>query len=186
MPIDLFKRGGGQRAAIDLNVPFLGAIPLDPAIVMRGDAGEVIYGDDTHPSSAKSHRRTGAESKRSGQRNRGLAGVCLNSLPWRNTQTPPYADRSMRALHERVYLFLWNKWPQQESTTLIEAEREQYMQTKTVAIPSQHPGGLEALRSGHFGHCDVFTLVKIGKRRDPGCGHRPRTCRMPRVGVPHR
>ena len=35
------------------------------------------------------------------------------------------------------------------------------MQTKTVAIPSQHPGGLEALRSGHFGHCDVFTLVKI-------------------------
>jgi predicted Fe-Mo cluster-binding NifX family protein len=30
---------------------------------------------------------------------------------------------------------------------------------KIVAIPSMHPGGLEAMRSGHFGHCDVFTLV---------------------------
>ena len=32
---------------------------------------------------------------------------------------------------------------------------------KTVAIPSMHPGGLEALRSGHFGHCDVFTLIDV-------------------------
>jgi predicted Fe-Mo cluster-binding NifX family protein len=30
---------------------------------------------------------------------------------------------------------------------------------KIVAIPSMNPGGLEAMRSGHFGHCDVFTLV---------------------------
>jgi predicted Fe-Mo cluster-binding NifX family protein len=39
---------------------------------------------------------------------------------------------------------------------------------KTVAIPSMHPGGLEAMRSGHFGHCDVFTLVHTenGEVRD--------------------
>ena len=30
-----------------------------------------------------------------------------------------------------------------------------------VAIPSVAPGGLEAEVSGHFGHCDVFTLVTI-------------------------
>jgi predicted Fe-Mo cluster-binding NifX family protein len=35
------------------------------------------------------------------------------------------------------------------------------MSRRTVAIPSAHPGGLEALRSGHFGHCDVFTLVHV-------------------------
>lgn len=35
------------------------------------------------------------------------------------------------------------------------------MERKTVAIPSMHPGGLEAARSGHFGHCDVFTLVHL-------------------------
>jgi len=38
--IDLFKQGGGRKAAEDLKVPFLGAVPLDPQIVVQGDAGE--------------------------------------------------------------------------------------------------------------------------------------------------
>ncbi|OHB25481.1 MAG: dinitrogenase iron-molybdenum cofactor biosynthesis protein [Desulfuromonadaceae bacterium GWC2_58_13] len=32
---------------------------------------------------------------------------------------------------------------------------------QVIAIPSMHPGGLEAGRSGHFGRCDVFTLVAM-------------------------
>jgi predicted Fe-Mo cluster-binding NifX family protein len=28
-------------------------------------------------------------------------------------------------------------------------------------VPSLAPGGLEAERSGHFGHCDFFTLVEV-------------------------
>ncbi len=28
-----------------------------------------------------------------------------------------------------------------------------------IAVPSNPPGGLEAEVSGHFGHCDLFTLV---------------------------
>ncbi len=30
-----------------------------------------------------------------------------------------------------------------------------------VAIPTNNPGGLEASRSDHFGHCDFFTLVEV-------------------------
>jgi ATP-binding protein involved in chromosome partitioning len=37
--IDLFGRGGGEKAAHDLGVPYLGAIPLDPAMVKAGDEG---------------------------------------------------------------------------------------------------------------------------------------------------
>jgi ATP-binding protein involved in chromosome partitioning len=37
--IDLFKVGGGERAALDLGVPFLGRIPLDPQMVISCDAG---------------------------------------------------------------------------------------------------------------------------------------------------
>ena len=37
--IDLFKAGGGERAAHELNVPFLGAIPIDPAVVRDTDNG---------------------------------------------------------------------------------------------------------------------------------------------------
>ncbi|HDS16322.1 MAG TPA: ATP-binding protein [Proteobacteria bacterium] len=38
--IDLFKQGGGRKAAGDLQVPFLGAVPLDPQVVIQGDAGK--------------------------------------------------------------------------------------------------------------------------------------------------
>lgn len=35
-----------------------------------------------------------------------------------------------------------------------------------VAIPTNHPGGLEAERSAHFGHCDVFTVVEFDERQN--------------------
>ena len=37
--IDLFKSGGGERAAADLKVAFLGRIPIEPAIVDSTDQG---------------------------------------------------------------------------------------------------------------------------------------------------
>ncbi|MFA6225039.1 MAG: Mrp/NBP35 family ATP-binding protein [Methanoregula sp.] len=36
---DLFGRGGGEKAAQELGVPYLGSIPLDPAMVKAGDEG---------------------------------------------------------------------------------------------------------------------------------------------------
>ena len=30
-----------------------------------------------------------------------------------------------------------------------------------VAVPSMAPGGIEAPLSGHFGHCDAFTLLEV-------------------------
>ncbi len=30
-----------------------------------------------------------------------------------------------------------------------------------LAIPSVHPGGLDANRAGHFGHCDAFTILEV-------------------------
>ncbi|MGV8075135.1 MAG: NifB/NifX family molybdenum-iron cluster-binding protein [Syntrophobacteraceae bacterium] len=35
------------------------------------------------------------------------------------------------------------------------------MNSTLVAIPSSFPGGLEAALGAHFGHCDLYTLVKI-------------------------
>ncbi len=37
--ISLFKKGGGERAARDLSVPFLGRIPIDPEMVTDCDRG---------------------------------------------------------------------------------------------------------------------------------------------------
>ncbi len=38
--IDLFKTGGGQKTALDFNLPFLGQVPLDPNVVVGGDDGK--------------------------------------------------------------------------------------------------------------------------------------------------
>ena len=35
------------------------------------------------------------------------------------------------------------------------------MENGRIAVPSNGTGGLNSTRSGHFGHCDVFTLVDI-------------------------
>ena len=35
------------------------------------------------------------------------------------------------------------------------------MKNGRIAIPSNGQGGLDGTRSGHFGHCDVFTLVDV-------------------------
>ena len=42
------------------------------------------------------------------------------------------------------------------------------MKNGRIAIPSNDQGGLDGTRSGHFGHCDVFTLVDVedGKTKD--------------------
>jgi Mrp family chromosome partitioning ATPase len=38
--IDLFKVGGGEKAAMELGVPFLGRIPIDPQMVTQCDEGK--------------------------------------------------------------------------------------------------------------------------------------------------
>jgi len=37
--VDVFKSGGGERMAGEMEVPFLGRVPLDPLVVTAGDAG---------------------------------------------------------------------------------------------------------------------------------------------------
>ncbi|HNX47329.1 MAG TPA: Mrp/NBP35 family ATP-binding protein [Methanomassiliicoccales archaeon] len=50
--IDLFKTGGGERAAEQMGVPFLGRIPLDPNVVLGGDDGSpIVLQDKSNPAS---------------------------------------------------------------------------------------------------------------------------------------
>lgn len=53
---DIFKTGGGEKAAKELNVNFLGKIPLEPELVMQGDLGRPFVIDKPNSESAKSFR----------------------------------------------------------------------------------------------------------------------------------
>jgi ATP-binding protein involved in chromosome partitioning len=44
---DVFGRGGGRRLAEETGVPFLGGVPLDPAVRTSSDEGEPIVVSDT-------------------------------------------------------------------------------------------------------------------------------------------
>lgn len=49
----LFGQGGGEAAAYDLHVPFLGRIPIDPRIVIGCDSGKPFIESQTECPSAK-------------------------------------------------------------------------------------------------------------------------------------
>ncbi len=50
---DVFKSGGGERMAADMNVPFLGRVPLDPQIAENCDKGAPYVGAFAESESAK-------------------------------------------------------------------------------------------------------------------------------------
>ena len=62
--IDLFKTGGGKRASKDLEVPFLGAIPIDPNVVLAGDAGIPIANLDSGSEISEIFRELAARTDR--------------------------------------------------------------------------------------------------------------------------
>ncbi len=50
--IEPFKTGGGERAAKEMEVAFLGSVPMDPAIVEAGDKGDLMADKDTEAAKA--------------------------------------------------------------------------------------------------------------------------------------
>jgi len=51
--IDLFKRGGGMALAAETGVAFLGQIPIDPEVVIAGDAGIPLLRGGPQSTAAK-------------------------------------------------------------------------------------------------------------------------------------
>jgi Mrp family chromosome partitioning ATPase/predicted Fe-Mo cluster-binding NifX family protein len=139
--IDLFKTGGGEKAAQELMVPFLGAVPIDPNVVLAGDAGIPIANFDSGSKVSKIFSELAEKTDRVVKNGKGPLQFAA-------------ADNISRIETER---------------------RSRYMLSKTVAVPSMHPGGLEAVRSGHFGHCDAFTLIRVenGEIRDVSIVNNP-------------
>lgn len=49
----ILPEGGGRTIATDMQVPFLGAIPMDPAVAQAGDSGHVFVSHEAASSTAK-------------------------------------------------------------------------------------------------------------------------------------
>jgi len=63
--IDIFKVGGGEKAAKELKVPFLGKIPLDPEVVAQGDIGKPYVFEKPNSEATKAFLNVAKEVIRS-------------------------------------------------------------------------------------------------------------------------
>lgn len=52
---EIFKSGGGEKTAADFGLPFLGRLPIDPAIVTAGDSGQAIDSMTSHTKEEMQH-----------------------------------------------------------------------------------------------------------------------------------
>jgi ATP-binding protein involved in chromosome partitioning len=50
---EIFKSGGGEKMAEEMGVPFLGRIPIDPAVVEAGDSGTPFVYRHSNPPAAQ-------------------------------------------------------------------------------------------------------------------------------------
>jgi len=69
--IDVFSHGGGKKTAEMMNVPFLGELPLDPAVRIGGDSGQPVTLGDTGAAPFEAiarevQRRAAEESRKQG------------------------------------------------------------------------------------------------------------------------
>ncbi len=53
---DIFKSGGGEAMAADMDIPFLGRVPLDPEVVLASDRGELYLQAQNDSETARAFR----------------------------------------------------------------------------------------------------------------------------------
>jgi ATP-binding protein involved in chromosome partitioning len=82
----LFGRGGGERVANELGVPFLGEVPIDPRVVEGGDKGRPILVHAPDSDAARALRE--------------IAGKIARRLAVLADSTPAVADASITWVNE--------------------------------------------------------------------------------------
>jgi len=63
--IDVFGEGGGENLAVEMGLPFLGSVPLDPAVRLSGDAGTPTVRSAPDSPAAKALMQIAAQAFRS-------------------------------------------------------------------------------------------------------------------------
>jgi len=99
---DVFLSGGGERMSRQLDVPFLGALPLDVDIVTAGDEGCPILVDKPDSVSSQSYLAIASELARQVE---GLPTATLKPFVWTwdtNEGEPAWVETAVRPSGSRI------------------------------------------------------------------------------------
>jgi ATP-binding protein involved in chromosome partitioning len=107
----IFGKGGGRKMASELDVPFLGEIPIDPQVTQDGDAGLPIVAAHPDSPAAKAYVTIASEVARSlASRHETTDNAILEPsqvdmsdpsttvITWSDGQTLRYDNRALRSL----------------------------------------------------------------------------------------
>ncbi len=88
---DIFRQGGGERMAQEMDVPFLGRVPIDPDLVLAGDDGSPFLQE--HPTAAASQAFEGIVES--------ISQAVSENAP-REESAAPAASKKQEATHMRI------------------------------------------------------------------------------------
>ncbi len=139
--IDLFKKGGGEKTAIESSIPFLGRIPVDPYMVISGDSGRpILLEDNDSPATSalkavvdKIIERT--EGKASDKMDQ--SSEIENSMP---TVKQDVKEDKMRIAIPLANGVLCNHFGHCQEFALIDVENGKIVSQKKATPPPHEPG----------------------------------------------
>ena len=133
--INLFKTGGGETLAEEMNVPFLGRIPIDPQIVTTGDSGTPFI--ERFPDTPAARAFTDVVGNI-------LTGNRSQDQP--ATANTPKENRNMKIAIPRANGRLSMHFGHCEQFALVEADEvtKKVGETEMLTPPGHEPGVLPA------------------------------------------
>jgi ATP-binding protein involved in chromosome partitioning len=138
--IEVFKKGGGERMAMEMNVPFLGSIPIDPQVVEASDQGVPFVAEYSETKAAKAFE--------------GVVRVLLSGLGATEEESvPPGAKGREKTSKERAASALKIAIPvaqgklaahfgHSDQFALVQVEGGQIKKTTMATPPPHEPGVL--------------------------------------------
>ncbi len=140
--VDLFKVGGGEKAAGEMSVAFLGRVPLTQAVVEAGDSGKPVV--IAHPEDKAAEALMAVATKLAS----GWKGPKDVTSEKKTEQKDVGAETSSETAAQKAEA-------NDPETKNASSNEIQY-----VAVATDGTSGLDAKVSGHFGRCTHYTLVE--------------------------
>jgi len=135
--VDLFKRGGGEKAARELKVPFLGRIPISPLMVEASDDGTPLVQLSPDDPAAQALTQ--------------IAGQLVSA--WEKTPARGEQEGQVAGEQERQV--------GAEPGDAAGEPAEHAGAGKLIAVAAEGEGGPDDRASGHFGRCPFYALARV-------------------------
>jgi len=158
--IEVFKKGGGERMALEMNVPFLGSIPIDPQVVEASDQGVPFVSHYSETKVAKAFE--------------GIVGILMAGLGATEQESVPSGakdgqetakERTTSALKIAIPVAqgkLAAHFGHSDTFALVELEEGQIKKTTLATPPPHEPGALP--RWLHEQGAQVIIAGGMGRR----------------------